>query len=139
MKKPDIWVDGKLLEWENATVHVLCHSLQRGSTIFESIDCSTTPNGRAAIFRLTDHMARFLNSAAIIGMPIPYSLDELNEGVIETVRASGMTECTIRPLAFYPDPVMDGKIICQRQEDDQAVLEIKEVPKLKPEYEKEAE
>lgn len=107
MKRPDIWVNGKLMKWEDATVHVLCHSLQRGSTIFESLDCNQSVSGQPAIFRLSDHMKRFLNSAEIIRMPIPYTLDELNNGVVETVRASGMTDCIIRPLAFCPDVVME--------------------------------
>lgn len=107
MKQPDVWIDGKLLKWEDATVHVLCHSLQRGCTIFESLDCSKSVSWQPAIFRLNCHMKRFLNSARIIGMKLEYSLDELNKAVIETVSASGMTDCTIRPLALHPEVKMD--------------------------------
>ena len=105
--KPDIWIDGQFVPWDKAHLHPLCHSLQRGSTVFESIDCIETDNGHAAIFRLRDHMVRFENSARLIGMPLKYSVEELIQAVIETVAKSGIRTCTIRPLALYADPVFD--------------------------------
>ena len=104
---PDIWMDGQFVPWDKASIHSLCHSLQRGATLFESIDCVEAENNRAAIFRLHDHMVRFQNSAHIVGMPLNYSIEELNGAVIDTVARSGLKACTIRPLAFYADPVFD--------------------------------
>lgn len=105
--RPDIWIDGSFIPWNRACVHPLSHSLQRGATVFESIDCKKTDNGRGAIFRLNDHMERFERSAALIGMPIQYSVEKLNTAVRETVARSGMKSCVIRPLAMYADPVFD--------------------------------
>lgn len=103
----DIWIDGQFVSWNKAHIHPLCHSLQRGATLFESIDCVEAENGHVAIFRLHDHMKRFENSSRIIGMTLGYSLEELTCAVIETVARSGLKTCTIRPLALYTDPVMD--------------------------------
>ena len=107
MSYPDIWFDGAFIPWDKAGIHPLCHSLQRGSTIFESIDCNGCHNEGRAIFRLRDHMERFVKSADIIGMKLQYTVDELNDAVTATVAHSGMTDCTIRPLGFYSDPVFD--------------------------------
>ena len=104
---PDIWMDGAFVAWDNACIHPLGHSMQRGATLFESIDCLEGVNHRPVIFRLADHMTRFLNSAQIVGMPLGYSREELMRAAIETVARSGMKSCTIRPIAFYPDPEFD--------------------------------
>jgi branched-chain amino acid aminotransferase len=102
MNKPEIWVDGEFVEWGRATVHVLSHSLQRGSTVFESLNCRDTAKG-PAIFRLDAHFDRFLESGRLTKMQIPFSRDELMEAAKETVRRSGYTRCCIRPLAYYAD------------------------------------
>lgn len=107
LNKPDIWINGDFIPWDRACFHPFCHSFQRGATLFESIDCTKAANGKAVIFRLPDHMIRFQNSARLIGMPLPYTLDELMKAVCDTVARSGMKICTIRPLAFYSDPVFD--------------------------------
>lgn len=104
--KSDIWFDGRFVAWDEACIHPLSHSMQRGATLFESIDCREAADGRAAIFRLDDHLVRFENSARIVGMPLPYSRDELHAAICATVARCGMKNCTIRPLAFYADPVM---------------------------------
>jgi len=100
MTRPHIWMNGEFVDWDSATVHVLSHSLQRGSTVFDSLSCVETTKG-PAIFRLDAHIDRFLESGALTGMRIPFSRDELIAGTIETVRRSGIRECCIRPLAFY--------------------------------------
>jgi branched-chain amino acid aminotransferase len=107
MMKPDLWIDGKFVKWDNAHFHPLSHSLQRGATLFESIDCAESNNGLPVIFRLRDHMARFEESARLIGMPLKFNLEELMDAVIRTVLRSGLKVCTIRPIAFYADPVLD--------------------------------
>lgn len=105
--KPDIWMNGEFVPWDEACIHPLCHSLQRGSTIFESIDCMEAVNDKGAIFRLSEHLERFQNSASLVGMPLAYDFDTLSKAVVNTVSRSGMKKCVIRPLAIYAEPVFD--------------------------------
>ena len=95
-----IWFDGKMVPWRAATTHVLTHSLHYGMSIFEGVRCYANDNGRA-IFRLHDHTRRFFQSAHIIGMTIPFSLDDINAAQIAAVRDNHYDSCYIRPLAFY--------------------------------------
>ncbi len=104
---PDIWINGEFVPWDRATVHPLCHSLQRGACLFESLDCNEAADGRAAIFRLREHMERFDKSAEIIGMPLPFNRPALERAIIDTVARSGLKNCAIRPLAYWADPMMD--------------------------------
>jgi branched-chain amino acid aminotransferase len=94
-----IWMDGKLVDWEDATVHVLTHGLHYGSGVFEGIRAYETRQG-PAVFRLTDHIRRLLRSAHVYHMEVPFSLDEICEGSKETVRANGLKECYLRPLVY---------------------------------------
>lgn len=100
-----IWMDGELVEWDKATVHVLTHALHYGSGVFEGIRCYATADG-PAIFRLRDHMERLERSARMIMMDLGMSVDELCEAVKETVRANKLPECYIRPIAFRGYGVM---------------------------------
>jgi branched-chain amino acid aminotransferase len=104
---PDVWINGEFVPFDNASIHPLCHSLQRGSTLFESMDCCKTHMGTPAIFRMREHLERFSRSADIIGCELPYTVDELSEAIVETVKRSGLTDCTIRPLAIYDMPEFD--------------------------------
>jgi len=97
---PKIWMNGSLVDWDKAQVHVLTHSLHYGTGVFEGIRAYETPRG-TAIFRLTDHMKRFVNSAKILGMGVPYSVDELVQAAKDTVRSTGLPACYVRPIAFY--------------------------------------
>ncbi len=94
-----IWMDGKLVPWREATVHVLTHSLHYGTGVFEGIRCYATDDG-PAIFRLTEHMERFERSAKMLFMELGYSVEELVEAVKLTVRENNLPSCYIRPLAF---------------------------------------
>jgi branched-chain amino acid aminotransferase len=95
-----IWHDGRLVPWEQATIHVLSHALHYGSSVFEGIRVYKTPRGGIA-FRLTDHMRRLFNSAKIYRMNVPYSLATLVEACKEVVRENGLTNgAYIRPIAF---------------------------------------
>ncbi len=94
-----IWMDGELVDWKEAKVHLLSHSLHYGSGVFEGIRAYETPRG-AAVFRLTDHLKRLFRSAAIYRMEIPYSLEELVEATKVVIRANGLKSCYIRPIAF---------------------------------------
>lgn len=95
-----VWMDGRLVPWDAATVHVLTHTLHYGLGVFEGIRAYATHDGRTAVFRLRDHLQRFLDSAKVCLLPIPYSLEALEDACLETVRANGGGACYIRPLAI---------------------------------------
>jgi branched-chain amino acid aminotransferase len=92
-------MDGELVDWEQATVHVLTHSLHYGTAVFEGIRAYPTSSG-PAVFRLREHIVRLARSAHLLAMTIPYSEDELVEAVKATVLASGLSACYIRPLVY---------------------------------------
>jgi branched-chain amino acid aminotransferase len=95
-----IWMNGELVDWADAKVHVGVHGLHYGSGVFEGIRCYDTPRG-AAVFRLGEHLQRLHNSARLLHMEIPYSVAELREATNELLAANGLPECYIRPIAFY--------------------------------------
>ncbi|RJQ54902.1 MAG: branched-chain amino acid transaminase [Actinobacteria bacterium] len=98
-KVDKIWMNGKLVDWDDAKVHVLTHALHYGSGVFEGIRAYETAEG-AAVFRLTDHMKRMQESAKIYSMEIPYELVELVDAVKDTIRVNKLKSCYIRPIAF---------------------------------------
>ena len=95
-----IWYDGQLVPWRNATTHVLTHSLHYGLAVFEGLRAYNSARG-TAIFRLKEHTERLFNSAHIYLMKIPYSRETLIEAQKEVVRANRLESCYIRPIAFY--------------------------------------
>ena len=95
-----IWMNGALVDWDDARIHVLTHTLHYGMGVFEGIRAYETPDG-PAVFRLTEHMERLHNSAKIMGMDMPYSVEELVEATKAVVRASGLPSAYIRPIAYY--------------------------------------
>ena len=95
-----IWMNGKLVPFKNAKVHVLTHALHYSTSIFEGIRCYDTPEG-SAIFRLPEHVDRFFNSAKMYSMKMQYSKKKISDGIIDTVKASKLKQCYIRPLAYY--------------------------------------
>jgi branched-chain amino acid aminotransferase len=107
---PFIWFDGKLVRWEEATVHVTAHVLHYGSSAFEGIRCYETVNG-SAIFRLDPHVKRLLNSCKIGRIDVPFSQDEITQAILDTVSHNGQPSCYIRPLVFRGAEVLgvDGR------------------------------
>jgi branched-chain amino acid aminotransferase len=105
-KSEKIWMDGKLIPWEDAKVHVLTHTLHYGYGVFEGIRCYETADGRSAIFRLAEHVERLVQSAHILGLELPFSREEIARACTETVRANKLRECYIRPLVFIGDGEM---------------------------------
>jgi branched-chain amino acid aminotransferase len=95
-----IWMNGELVDWDDARIHVGSHGLHYGTGVFEGIRCYDTPKG-PAVFRLTDHMQRLHASARLIDMELPYSVDELRTATNDVLTACGLRECYIRPIAFY--------------------------------------
>src|SRR6266542_6712831 len=98
-KTAKIWMDGELVDWDDARIHVLTHTLHYGSGVFEGIRAYPTANG-PAVFQLPDHMRRLLQSAHFFMMDLPYSLEELVEATKETIRVNDVESCYIRPIAF---------------------------------------
>jgi branched-chain amino acid aminotransferase len=104
-KVDKIWMDGELVDWDKAHVHVLSHALHYGSGVFEGIRCYETADG-PAVFRLTEHMERFERSAKMLFMDLGYTTEELVESVKATIRANNLPACYIRPVAFRGYGVM---------------------------------
>ncbi len=95
-----IWMNGELVDWADAKVHVGVHGLHYGTGVFEGIRCYDTPKG-PAVFRFTDHLKRLHNSARMLYMKIPFSVDELRTSAFDLIAANGLDECYLRPIAFY--------------------------------------
>jgi branched-chain amino acid aminotransferase len=98
-KSEKIWMDGTFVDWDDANVHILTHSLHYGLGVFEGIRTYETSQG-PAVFRLTDHIKRLFDSARIFLLDIPYSADELVEATKETVRVNRLASCYVRPLVY---------------------------------------
>jgi len=94
-----IWMNGELVPWHEAKVHVLTHALHYGSGVFEGIRCYKTDRG-PAVFRLTEHMRRLERSAKMYYMDIPYSVEQLRQATFDVVKANDLPECYIRPIVF---------------------------------------
>lgn len=95
-----IWLDGEMVNWDEAKVHVLTHALHYGTGYFEGIRCYALADGRSAVFRLDEHVRRFFDSGKILGFPLPLGFGEVKQAILDVVRANGLRECYIRPLAF---------------------------------------
>jgi branched-chain amino acid aminotransferase len=95
-----IWMNGELIDWGDAKIHVGTHGLHYGSGVFEGIRCYETEKG-PAVFRLTDHLQRLQNSARLLHMQLPYSTDELRAACFELIGVNGLPECYLRPICFY--------------------------------------
>ena len=95
-----IWMNGQLVNWEDAKIHILTHTLHYGTGVFEGIRAYETSRG-PAVFRLTDHIERLHNSAKIMMMDMPYSVDELVAATKATVKSTGLPSCYVRPIAYY--------------------------------------
>jgi len=95
-----IWMNGELIDWADAKVHVGTHGLHYGSGVFEGIRAYETAKG-SAVFRLTDHLRRFENSARLLNMQLPFTAAELHAACTDLIRSNGVGECYLRPIAFY--------------------------------------
>ena len=109
-----VWMNGRLVPWSEAHIHIASHVIHYGSSLFEGFRTYDTPKG-SAIFRLEAHTKRLFNSCKMYRMDIPYSMDEFNAAVVETVRANGLRSCYVRPIVYrgyralgvdpFPNPV----------------------------------
>ena len=98
-KTEKIWMDGKFVDWDKATIHVLTHTLHYGLGVFEGIRCYETRSG-PAVFRLDEHIDRLFSSAHIFLLDMPYTKKEIREAIIGTVKVNKIKECYIRPLVY---------------------------------------
>jgi branched-chain amino acid aminotransferase len=105
-KVSKIWMDGKLIPWEEANVHILTHSLHYGLAVFEGIRCYLCQDGKSAVFRLREHVDRLFDSAQIGDIKIPYSKKEISEACKEMLRVNQLKEGYIRPIVFIGEGVM---------------------------------
>jgi len=101
-----IWLDGSFVEWSEARVHVLTHSLHYGLGVFEGIRCYRTQDGRSAVFRLPEHVRRLYDSAHINLLEIPFQKSTIHEACLDSLRLNHLREGYIRPLVFIGDGVM---------------------------------
>ena len=95
-----IWMNGELVDWADATIHVGTHGLHYGTGVFEGIRCYETEKG-PAVFRLDDHLRRLENSARLLSMPLPFTIDEFRAACLELIQANGLPECYLRPICFF--------------------------------------
>ncbi|MGI0038921.1 MAG: aminotransferase class IV, partial [Nitrososphaera sp.] len=98
MTEGKIWFNGSLVNHDDAKIHVLTHGLHYGTGVFEGIRCYKTANGCSAIFRLQDHVQRLVDSGKIYFMDLGFTRQQLEQAIIETVKANRMDECYIRPI-----------------------------------------
>src|SRR5258708_4801673 len=96
-KSEKIWHNGKLIPWDSATIHVMSHVVNYGSSIFEGIRCYAQPSG-PAIFRLAEHVQRLLDSAKIYRIDVDYAAEELTAGILDVVKANRISPCYVRPI-----------------------------------------
>ena len=101
-----IWLDGQFVDWADAKIHILTHTLHYGLGVFEGIRCYRTADGRSAVFRLADHVRRLFDSARINLMEIPFGQKEIEEVSLETLRLNQLKEGYIRPIAFIGEGAM---------------------------------
>ena len=101
-----IWLDGRFVPWAEGNVHLLTHTLHYGLGVFEGIRCYRCDDGRSAVFRLREHIARLFRSAKIMEMEIPYTQAQIEAATLETVRVNRLPECYIRPLVFLGEGAM---------------------------------
>lgn len=105
-KAKKIWIDGKFVDWDDANVHILTHTLHYGLGIFEGIRCYACEDGRSAVFRLPEHVERFFHSAHSMFMKIPFSQKEFSQAILDTLRTNEQKAAYIRPLAFIGEGAM---------------------------------
>lgn len=98
-KADKIWMNGKMVNWDDAKIHVLSHVIHYGSSVFEGMRCYNTPKGPAC-FRLQEHTDRLFNSAKIYRMEIPFSRDQINEAILNLIAVNKLNECYIRPIVY---------------------------------------
>jgi branched-chain amino acid aminotransferase len=99
VKAEKIWMNGKMVNWDDAKIHVLSHVVHYGSSVFEGARCYKTKNG-PAVFRLEEHTRRLFNSAKIYRMKIPFTEDQISQAIVDLIKTNKLEECYIRPVVY---------------------------------------
>lgn len=99
MKADKIWMDGKMVDWDKAQVHICTHALHYGSGVFEGIRAYETDKG-TAVFRLKEHIDRLFNSAKILKMDVPFNKEQIRQAIKDTIKENDLKSCYIRPLIY---------------------------------------
>jgi branched-chain amino acid aminotransferase len=115
-----VWMDGKLVDWDDARIHVTTHALHYGYGAFEGIRCYRQAGGKSAIFRLKAHIRRLFDGVKILALDFGYTQDDMMKACVETVRANGLDECYVRPLVFMGQ----GKLGLAAHNPAQAVIAV---------------
>jgi branched-chain amino acid aminotransferase len=110
-KTDKIWYNGKLINWDDATIHVMSHVVHYGSSVFEGIRCYELPSG-PAIFRADDHMQRLLDSAKVYRMDLPFTREEIVRGMVDTISHNGVWPCYIRPVVIRGGGAEEAVDVC---------------------------
>ena len=105
-KTKKIWMDGKFVDWDDARIHVMAHTLHYGVGVFEGIRCYKTEGGGSAVFRLKEHVERLFASAHILTLDLPYASDDICHAIRKTLHINGLAEGYIRPIAFIGEGEM---------------------------------
>ena len=106
IKADKIWLDGEFVNFEDANVHILTHTLHYGFGAFEGIRCYERADGRGAIFRLREHIKRLFETCHICTIEVPWTPEQIEQACVETVQANGFTDCYLRPMVFLGDGEM---------------------------------
>ena len=117
------WVNGKLVDWDDATVHIMSHSFTRGSAVFEVISFHQTLNGRA-VFRLDEHLKRLQASTELLNMKLSYSAQEIQQGVMETIKVNNLRNGFIKIIGYYGNPSFT--ILPQQEKLDLSIFAVDE-------------
>ncbi len=105
-KADKIWLDGRLVDWDDANVHILTHTLHYGLGVFEGIRCYQREDGSSHVFRLREHIRRLFDGARLLMMEMPFTEEQIVQACLETLRANGQKEAYLRPLVFLGDGTM---------------------------------
>ena len=117
------WINGELVHWDQATVHIMSHSFTRGSAVFEVISFHPTLNG-TAVFRLDEHLKRLQRSTELLNMELPYSTQEIEHGVMETIKANNLRNGFIKIIGYYGNPSFT--ILPQQEKLDLSIFAVDE-------------
>ena len=121
--KVQAWINGELVQWDQATVHIMSHSFTRGSAVFEVISFHQTLNG-TAVFRLDEHLKRLQRSAELLNMELSYSAQEIEQGVMETIKANNLRNGFIKIIGYYGNPSLT--ILPQQEKLDLSIFAVDE-------------
>jgi len=101
--KLKVWINGEMIYWDQATVHIMSHSFTRGSAVFEVISFHQTPNG-TAVFRLDEHLKRLRRTIELLSMELSHSAQEIEHGVMESIKANNLRNGFIKIICYYGNP-----------------------------------